>query len=222
MNLYLLVEGRRTERQVYRSWLTHVFPKLREVRRIEDVTDNHFLIVSGYGYPSYMRRITAGARDIEAHGAIDLFLICIDAEENTLEEKLAEVEDVVPSACRAIARVIVHDCCIESWFLGHRKVVRRQPERPELRRMLDFYDVVEDDPEAMPCMAGYSTRARFHEAYLREVFRERGLAYSKDLPRSVQDRPYLEELVRRRMQTGHLASFGRLLEVWQEMGAEAF
>lgn len=36
MNLYLVVEGQRTERRLYRSWLPLLVPGLREVQRIED------------------------------------------------------------------------------------------------------------------------------------------------------------------------------------------
>jgi hypothetical protein len=219
LNLYVLGEGRRTERLVYRSWLGHVLPDLREVHRIEDVVDDHFILRSGGGYPSYMQEIEFAARDITAHGAIEFFLLCIDAEESSAEEKIAEVEAAMPSSCPARLLVVVHDCCMETWFLGNRKIVRRQPERPELRHFLDFYNVVKKDPEGMPAMAGYLTRAQFHFDYLREIFRERGLSYSKRMPGDVQSLSYLEELVRRREQTGHLESFAFLLEAWREMGA---
>jgi len=51
MNLYFLVEGRRTERKVYRTWIQHIFPELKESDRIEDVKENNFYIISGGGYP---------------------------------------------------------------------------------------------------------------------------------------------------------------------------
>lgn len=52
MNLYFLVEGRRTEKKVYRAWIHHVFPDLHEATTIEEVESNHFFLISGDGYPS--------------------------------------------------------------------------------------------------------------------------------------------------------------------------
>ncbi len=50
MNLYLLVEGRRTEARIYHSWIARLFPGVRLAERPEDVTENCFRLISGGGY----------------------------------------------------------------------------------------------------------------------------------------------------------------------------
>jgi len=64
MNLYFLVEGRRTEKKVYSAWIHHVFPHLRKAATIDEVESNHFFIISGNGYPSYYSRIPTALEDI--------------------------------------------------------------------------------------------------------------------------------------------------------------
>ncbi len=78
MNLYFLVEGRRTEKKVYRAWIHHVFPNLHEAATIEEVESNHFFLIHGGGYPSYCSRIPAALKDIIQHGLINHFFICVD------------------------------------------------------------------------------------------------------------------------------------------------
>ena len=46
MNLYFLVEGRRTEKKVYGAWIHYVFPHLRKAATIEEVESNHFFMIS--------------------------------------------------------------------------------------------------------------------------------------------------------------------------------
>lgn len=64
MNLCLLVEGRRTEPRVYESWIGHTFPGLSRVRRLDDLTQDSYLILSGYGNPAYLVRIRALLREM--------------------------------------------------------------------------------------------------------------------------------------------------------------
>ena len=45
------------------------------------------------------------------------------------------------------------------------------------------------------------------------MLRERGQRYTKKNPGCVQDEAYLQALATRQESTGHLASFGHLLEV---------
>ena len=220
MNVYVLVEGRKTEKIVYRSWLTFLFNQLKEVYRVEDIGPDNFYMLSGGGYPSYRDRIKSSVEDINEHGNIDHFLVCVDAEELTLEEKIEEIYQLATGIQYAQLHVVVHDCCIETWFLGNREIVRRPLGGFLLRQYVDFYDVVTRDPEKMPKFEGFTTRAQFHCAYLRKVFRECGSAYSKKRPIAVKDLTYFRRLEQRFRTTGHIQSFGRLLSVLRGMGAE--
>ena len=220
MNLYMLVEGRRTEKMVYRKWITHLFPNLREANTIEDVSTDNFFIISGNGYPSYVRRINAALQDMRNSGKFDHLIVCVDAEDVSLQVRLKEIDTIVSGGPIPKAYfVIVHDCCIETWFLGNSKMMRRNPETQRLRQWKDFFDVSENDPELLPCHAAYSSRAQFHHDYLQDMFRERDLSYSKNHPGPVLDRTYFQAIVERSSRTGHLFSFRRLLGFLNSLGA---
>lgn len=112
MNLYLLVEGRRFDAKVYRAWIQHVFPHLRQAHRIEDVYSDHFFLLAGYGYPSYLQRIPMALGEIERHGKIDHFLICVDTEEESVEGKRNELQEIINKgpyfhSCHIIITIIV-------------------------------------------------------------------------------------------------------------------
>ncbi len=219
MNLYFLVEGKRTEKKVYRAWIGHVFPHLSEAHTIEAVMSNHFLLLAGHGYPSYHQRILDALEDIVRHRSIDHFFICIDAEQDSVETKISQInEQISRGPAFPNFHVIVHDCCIETWFLGNRKMLARQPQSEQLRQFRRFYDVNVDDPEEMGYPPGYEFRAHFHLDYLKEMLGERKLSYTKSRPGAVTERYYFDALVERNTQTGHLRTFGRLINLWRAFG----
>lgn len=221
MNLYFLLEGERTEKRIYRAWLSHAFPELRFVDVPEAMNENCVLMISGRGYPQYLQRLDQVLDDIDriVKNRVDHLFICVDAEETSFEAKLAEVEEHVKQAAPVVrTSVIVQMCCIETWLLGNRRFVRSQPQTEKLRRFQSFYDVRDLDPESMPAMPPRPLRAPFHLEYLQAVCRERGLSYTKKRPGATLEPHYLEALIERHRQTGHLPSFGRLLRAWQELG----
>lgn len=217
MNLYVVVEGRRTEPKLYGAWLPLLLPGIQQVSRIEDATGNSFFLIAGHGYPSYLNRIQNAVADMAAPGSpFTHFLVCVDAEESGHDARLAELEDIIKSAnCAVPSTVIVADCCIEAWLLGNRKFVKRNPQDAALRDYLQHYDVIEEDPEGMPPLATHRTRAALCLDYLRAVFRERNQRYSKLNPGPAATEPYFNALCERARPRpegpGHLRSFGRLL-----------
>lgn len=225
MNLYFLLEGERTEKKVYESWIQIAFPGLRLVERIEDVTEDCFRLLSGGGFPLILDRISEAVAEIAlAKGRFDHFFIGLDADglgwvarKQAAETHLEGLLLTVPTT------VIVQNCCIESWFLGNRAFVRTQPQDPELIEFRAFYDVRTEDPEQMPAMppAAAAQPQQFHFRYLKACFRERGLSYNKSRPAEVGERHYLDQLVKRVDDTGHLASFGELIAAWRGLGAFA-
>ena len=116
-------------------------------------------------------------------------------------------------------RVIVQHCCMETWLLGNAKMVKRMPENEPLRSYMAHYDVIQEDPEHMPSMPGFPTRAKFHLAYLRKVFEERKDTYAKNNPGGAKEQYYLRELVRRQLTTKHISSFEALVSAFREIGA---
>ncbi|HEX4239764.1 MAG TPA: hypothetical protein VHZ53_00015 [Steroidobacteraceae bacterium] len=94
------------------------------------------------------------------------------------EEKLVEITEELGRAERDIrvrddnphfrSHVIVQHCCAETWFLGHRAMMTRNPTSSDLLRFQRFFDVRTADPEGMGRPPGYVTRASFHLAYLKQ------------------------------------------------------
>ena len=219
MNLYFLLEGRRTEKRVYRAWIQHIFPSFVEVSKVEELVHDNFYLLAGEGYPSYCARIPNCLQDIHQHGQIDHYFVCIDAEENAAAEKFAEVESLITSASKFTNyHILVHDRCIETWFLGNSRMMRNNPHSEILREYKQFFDVSVDDPEEMACPASYEFCAHFHLDYLKAMLAERGLRYTKVNPGCVMEKHYLDALVERHIITGHISSFGRLVSTWRNIG----
>ena len=221
MNCCYLVEGRQTEKKVYRAWLGHVFPDLVEAETIGQLAPegNHYVIVTGGGYPSYLSTIGQAIRDAIDTGNVSQMFVCVDAENETAEDRRSEISNVVEEFRVPFAvHIVVHNCCIETWFLGHGKMLRRNPQSEGLRRYKRFYDVSQNDPELMSCPADVVVKAPFHCEYLKEMLREQNLRYTKVHPGVVMDRSYLAALAQRWQDTRHIGSFGSLLEAWRELG----
>ena len=222
MNVYFLVEGRRTERKVYPQWLSVLTPELKRIEFAADVAVNNYYLISGEGYPSLLRHLQNAIADVNAIGKYDYLVVCLDAEESSVEERKQSVADYLSEEGIELNKtklvVIVQNPCFETWFLGNRKIFKRAPQSELLKEYIAFYDVRTHDPELMPDRMGVDTqRARFHMEYLREILNERNIAYTKLNPREVGTEPFLRELIRRNKDTGHIASFKELLDFCQSI-----
>jgi hypothetical protein len=217
---YLVVEGRHTEKKIYRAWLRHAFPDLDGVGRIEDMDEARYYLIAGNGYPSYLDRIRNAVADLRAQpGRFDHLWVCVDSEELAAEQRRVEIAGVIAgAACPVASTVVVHDCCMETWLLGNRRFIKRNPHSALLRELYAHYDVLTRDPEAMPARAPHRVRAGLPLQYLEELFREHSLSYTKKQPGEACGLPYLRELIGRVDETEHLQSL-RLIARWRELGA---
>jgi hypothetical protein len=198
------------------------------IRALVRETSDAYFILCGNGVPSYLKRIPSALAEIRERASVDHFFVCVDSEDKSYVERLAEVRQAVEEAARETAvrerhprlgtHVIVQHCCMETWFLGHDKMLRRNPTSPRLVDMKRFYDVSADCPEQMGHPPGYLTRQSFHLAYLQEMLHEQGKTYSKAGPGVVIEANYLEALRRRCGSTGHLPSLNTLLSTWTSIG----
>jgi hypothetical protein len=229
LNLYFLLEGRHTEPQLYRRWLTHALPDLREVKHASELAGKCYRVRSAGGYPQILDRIRGSVEEVISAGVpLDQLFVCLDAEEESYDVRYARVATFLQELSPPFRHtVIVQDCCVETWLLGDRSLLRPPPRTEEMRRLRAFYDVRRDDPEGMPKQEGYATRARFHLEYLKAVVRDRNagrprerLRYSKRKVGYFGRPSHLQALVARCDETGHLRSFGHLLTAWRELGAE--
>lgn len=228
MRLYFLVEGKRTEPQLYRRWLEHALPDLHRVWDASELTDGGFVLESAGGYPEILDRIRDSVEGVKSAGArLDQFFVCLDADEESYHERYARASQFLQGLDPPFPfTVIVQHCCIETWLLGDRDLLRPPPRTDELRDLRAYYDVRRHDPEDMPARKDYATRALFHYEYLKAVVRDRNAGRSREIFRYNKSRvgyfgksSHFRALVERRDKTGHLESFGHLLTTWRGLGA---
>lgn len=220
MNLYFLVEGRRTEMRLYPRWLSQLLPHFTRVDYPDMVTKNSYFLISGDGYPRLLDVALQNAvRDVNAVQNYDYLILCLDADEATVAERAAEVDShraelAEPLADATTFRIIVQNRCVETWLLGNRAILPRQPQDAVLRSYIDFYDVRASDPEGMGVAPGFDLHAEFHLAYLKAVFVERNIHYSKNNPGSAGDESHLQQLrLRTQQQPQALRSLQTLFEL---------
>jgi len=220
MNLYFLVEGRRTEKKLYPAWLSHLVPELTQVWFVEDAVKSNYFLISGEGYPSLLDvHLANSIKDYNETGKYDRLVVCLDIDDSTVAERSEVVTQRAVSFGFPIEQltVISQECCIETWFLGNRRAVSPAPNLSELNRHIGFYNVRKDDPELMTMPKGFTARSVFHHRYFQLVAQDKGMRYSKQYPRHVIDRPYLDELVARRTESGHMATFGAFIDFCAEV-----
>lgn len=230
MNCYFVFEGK-TEAKVYQAWLKHLVPDLEKVRNVGEVVKNNYVGFSSTGYPDcYNLVIDAIAEIEETPTHFDYIVLCLDADQQTVaaREQEARVEiqkklaldsapyGQLPKGCELV--VLVQNVCIETWFLGNRKIFPTHHLTPLLQTYKNHYDVSVEDPEYLAMdntnLFGYATKALFHEGYLTEIFKSRmsdGRGYSKSKPKEVLQQSYLQQLQKRTQQTNHLQSFQTFL-----------
>jgi len=218
MNVYFLVEGLRTEMALYPSWLSVLCPKMVRLSSVFHVKDHGYFIFSGEGYPSILdNHLRSAIEDVNASSKFDYLAIVVDAEEDTVQSRVEEVENFMREEklalnARCKLKVIVQNRCIETWLLGNRRIIDTNPNEVELRAYKRFYDVRAQDPEIMPLNVKFDRHAVWHLRYLKAAFREKRMTYTKRSPANAGERGYLQELKRRTHGTAHLSSFGDFLD----------
>ncbi len=218
MKIYFLVEGRRTEPRIYPFWLSYLLPELIRLKRFDESCLNGYFLFSGFGYPHLLDEIMPNSiGDINKSGDYDYFVVVIDAEELSVEERIEEVNLFIEKKDLFLGKtnvvIIIQNRCIETWLLGNRKIISSQPEDETLREYLGFYNVKELDPEALGKYYDFETHAQFHEIYLKKLFLEKGLSYSKKHPRHAKDDTYLIQLIKRiEDRPDHLNSFRNFVD----------
>ena len=224
MRLCFLLEGRRTEPKLYRKWLGYTFPDLPEIEDPVNWQGDGYWLVTGGGQPGIFDRIPEVIADLDAWNAqITSFFLCLDSE----DEPATEVQVKAAALLQAHARpdfhpvAVVQNCCIETWLLADRGLYRPAARDPELATFRAFYDAAAEDPERMPCASGFETKAQFHTRYLKAAARDIGERYSKTRPgKFFSEETHFRRLIERRRQTGHIPSFGQLVDSWQAMDGQ--
>lgn len=215
MNLYFLVEGQ-TEARVYPQWLHRLAPFYTQVRHARQARRNNFFVFNARGYPSIIKKhLPLAIDEVNDLGNFHYLILCFDADEESIARREHFLFDFLDQENKRLSRarlvVVVQNCCIETWFLGNRKLFTPRPRDPLLALYRDFYDVHERDPERMGRFYGATTRQYFHQDYFKLLAREHGLHYRKGNPSMVEHAEYLRELLARHRETGQMESFGHFL-----------
>lgn len=221
MNLYFLLEGRRTEFQVYPQWLKHLYPELKRVYSPAAVEDNNYFMISGMGYPSLLNFLKTSAEEVNEIGKYDYLVICVDSEEETIAHRVWEIWNYVEKndvKLNCKLKILVQNRCIETWFLGNRDIFEKHPRSNLLKEFIKYYNVCHQDPEKMQNYNGYNTTAVFHYEYLKLLMKEKHMNYSKKNTAYVEKKKFLDDLVLRTKQhSEHLKSFSFFLDFINEI-----
>lgn len=222
MNAYIIVEGDRTEAIVYPEWLKILAPNLEPVKHILDFKTNNYLLFRGGGIPSIYTHIANAAKDINRINSdtnseyrIDYLMVCIDTEEESREYILGQIHQAFEkhgiTELTFSLEVFEQKVCMESWFLGNSRIFKSNPQDATLNRYINHYNVRTHDPELMENIDSneFTTKAQFHHSYLKKLFAEQHIRYSKSNPDEVCKEFYLNEIIKRHKTTRHLATFGR-------------
>jgi hypothetical protein len=224
MNIYFLVEGKRTEMKVYPKWLSHLIPELQRSMNFDAVTKNNYFIFSGNGFPSLLgNHLRNCIDDINNAGNYDYFVICLDADEQNIQACKQEIWDFMKQEKIVLNpntqfEIIVQNKCFETWFLANPKIFKKNPNSEFLRECIAFYNVKQDDPELMTKLPDFeSSTSVFHSTYLQELLAERNVIYSKKNPQSVTEEYFLRELILRNQKTNHIQTFQQFIQFCRQI-----
>lgn len=218
MNLYFILEGEKTEVLLYPKWINYVLPNYSQVDFENKATENCYYIFSGGGIPSIYNHTVNAIKNINENPIYDKLIICLDGEEIGVDSRIQEIQNHINDSGEKLTEkckihFVIQNICIETWFLGNRKIVKKVPEGLKLREFIKHYDITAEDPETMDKMDLYRNKAHFHYSYFRELLKEHNLIYRKSKPTVVMEKAYFQQLERRIDETEHLPSFKQLVDL---------
>lgn len=237
MNLYFLVEGT-TESEFYPKFVDKYFEN--KIQRVDEyglaVSNNFYLIgCDGYPYiftgsnlPDYnVTALKSAILEINDNPVYDYLIVCLDADEETVQDKINEFEQYVKKYelegvilnkyCKF--QLIVQNRCIETWFLGNKKMYPTNPNNEPLISYSRYYNVKINDPEKMGNYGKEFTHQDFHLQYLRKMLQEKRKTYKKiGLINSITEPQYLEQIVKRaKSKENHLQTFKEFLKFCEDL-----
>jgi hypothetical protein len=201
----------------------YLLPSHTRIFSPRDVTINNYYLISGKGFPALLHNhLKNSIEEVSEIGLFDYLIIVLDSEEETISDRINEVNNFISENGLNLPcnfKILVQHRCIETWLLGNRKVIPRQPSDKKLVELINFYDVSKEDPEFLPKYEGYNTHADFHFNYLKAVLNEKNVHYTKKIPREVYEKYYLNELISR-SQSGHIHSFKGFIDFCKSIEKE--
>lgn len=203
---------------IYSKWIKYINPQFTFVNEISDVRHNNIYIVSGSGFPYYFETIEDAIEDIKINPVFDRLVVAVDSEEMSFSEKLSEMDSFIVSKNPSKSfKIIIQHFCLETWALGNRAIITRNPGTERLREYHSFFNLLENDPELLPEYPKEElNRAQFAEKYLRTVLNEkyRNLSYTKKNPKALLNHKYFDRVKSRFIETTHIRSFDSFLKAF--------
>lgn len=219
MNLYVLVEGKQTERRLYPSWLSFIVPSLVKVDSLSQLQGSHYYLISGEGYPRMIDITLVNAlRDISENKEITNFWVIMDSEGFSPQERVDLVKTEILKSGIDISHckveVIIQNPCIETWGLGNKLIISKNRLHGDIVDYYAHYNVNDYDPEMMKHPDEYTgSIAKYHESYLKSMLSLRNATYTKKNPAALMDESYLNQLITRSNDgSNHLSSFLRFYQ----------
>jgi hypothetical protein len=219
MNLYVVIEGERASKKIYKNWITYVNPKLNFIDYLPQLSENNFYILAGYGQPYFFKRIEDAIKDINQVGKFDRLVVSLDSENSTFDEKFEEVKECVKNnKCPIDFKIIVQHFCLETWLLGNKGTFRKKPSDIELKKYYSTFNVRDNDPELLPEFKGKNwNRSQFAYEYLRAGFRDTYTnrhSYTKKNPGIVWEESYFHGVKDRLENENHISSFKNFISAF--------
>ena len=220
MNLYILVEDGKSGHKIIDHWIPLLVPKLSRARDVKSVTDNHYLVFSGLGYPRVLGTnpdspsknvLGQTIETLNANNKFDYFLIFLDGDDEGVIKRKNRVYEKIENYHEKLKCpyfIFVQDKCLETWLLGNRDFFPLEISK-QFRTFVSHYNVYFEDPEVMENNPRYNTTTAsiYHERYLRQMMKECGHFYNKSRPAPVMYTPeFISGLKTRLDQTDHLRS----------------
>ena len=92
MNLYIIVEGRRTEKKVYPEWFNFLIPELNRVNWAFEATHNNYFLFNGNGFPSLLHNhLSNSIKEINDLKIFNYLVLFLYVDETSVEFRINEV-----------------------------------------------------------------------------------------------------------------------------------
>lgn len=226
MNCYFLIEDSKSLLKVLPDWLKYMKFPCSRVLDISAVTENNYILQSGYGVVQLVTCALFQTFDtiIDSDKTIDELVLILDSEDLKPEERLEEVNRKIEKyenikQLKCTIHIFIVNCCFESWLLCNSSLYPSIPPdcNHPFYKYYCYYNIKENDPEKMekpPVRfenAG-DTRARIHFSYFHEMCLYNKKRYNKHNTDFVKKEEFFNEIVSRVKNTNHGCSFKQFYE----------
>lgn len=220
MNVYVVVEGEKAVKKIYKTWIPIVNPILRYIDYLNQLEQNNFFILAGFGQSQFLtNQIEHAIKDVN-NLPFDRLVLAIDSEDKSFHDKLSELTERVEGiGCNIQVKYVIQHFCFETWLLGNRKIFRRKTNDYELQKFRALFDVRKNDPELLPVNNERAwNRAQFALQYLRAGLRDvhpaSRVSYTKRNPGIIATEGYFNQVKKRHLDDQHILSFKGFLDAF--------